>query len=147
MTVLSDMRDGHSTVPDIPGWGTKRNEASRTGAAFDTERRPLYNRLPKSRGFKTGKKILYQISPDFCDQRVPTLFEFLSTTDCYRDNPDDEYEPFPILLSGHIEDKQFAALAQFASVGEATLPSGFKVPKGDWKVVRTYLIKNFSQPE
>ena len=47
----------------------------------------------------------------------------------------------------HIEDKQFAALAQFASVGEATLPSGFKVPKGDWKVVRTYLIKNFSQPE
>jgi len=64
--------------------------------------------LPKSRGFKTGKKILYQISPDFCDQRVPTLFEFLSTTDCYRENPGDEYEPFPILLSGHIEDKQLS---------------------------------------
>ena len=47
----------------------------------------------------------------------------------------------------HIEDKQFAGLAQFASVGEATLPSGFKAPKGDWKIVRTYLIKNFSQPE
>ena len=47
----------------------------------------------------------------------------------------------------HIEDKQFAAIAQFASVGEATLPSGFKVPKGDWKIIKTYLIKNFSQPE
>ena len=47
----------------------------------------------------------------------------------------------------HIEDKQFAAIAPFAQVGDSILPSGFKVPEGDWKIVRTYLIKNFSQPE
>ena len=40
-------------------------------------------------------------------------------------------------------DVAFGKIAQLARVGNATLPSGLKVPEGDWKIVNRYLIKDY----
>ncbi len=40
-------------------------------------------------------------------------------------------------------DVAFGKIAQLAKVGGATLPSGLKVPDGDWKIVNKYLVKNY----
>jgi len=40
-------------------------------------------------------------------------------------------------------DIAFSKIAQLAKVGLAILPSGLKVPEGDWKVVNQYLVKNY----
>ena len=45
-----------------------------------------------------------------------------------------------ILLEG--QDLLFAQIAQGAKVGGATLPSGFKVPEGDWIVQGDKIIKS-----
>ena len=40
-------------------------------------------------------------------------------------------------------DVAFGKIAQLAKVGGATLPSGLKVPEGDWKIVNRFLIKDY----
>lgn len=40
------------------------------------------------------------------------------------------------------DDVLFSNMAQMASVGGATLPSGLKIPSGNWKVVKNYIIKD-----
>ena len=42
------------------------------------------------------------------------------------------------------DDVLFSNMAQMASVGDATLPSGLKIPSGDWKVVKNYVIKKYN---
>ena len=37
------------------------------------------------------------------------------------------------------QDISFSNIAQFAKVGEAILPSGLKVPKGNWIIIKNYL--------
>ena len=44
-----------------------------------------------------------------------------------------------IILEG--QDLVFAQIAQGAKVGGATLPSGFKVPEGEWVVQGDKIIK------
>ena len=44
-------------------------------------------------------------------------------------------------------DVAFGKIAQLAKVGGATLPSGLKVPEGDWKIVNRYLIKDYDDGE
>ena len=44
-------------------------------------------------------------------------------------------------------DVAFSKIAQLAKVGGATLPSGLKVPEGDWKIVNKYLIKDYDDGE
>ena len=40
------------------------------------------------------------------------------------------------------DDVLFSNMAQKASVGGATLPSGLKIPSGNWKVIKNYIIKD-----
>ena len=47
----------------------------------------------------------------------------------------------------HDSDVAFGKIAQLAKVGGATLPSGLKVPEGDWKIVNRYLIKDYDDGE
>ena len=47
----------------------------------------------------------------------------------------------------HDSDVAFGKIAQLAKVGNATLPSGLKVPEGDWKIVNRYLIKDYDDGE
>jgi len=47
----------------------------------------------------------------------------------------------------HDSDVAFGKIAQLAKVGSATLPSGLKVPEGDWKIVNRYLIKDYDDGE
>lgn len=42
------------------------------------------------------------------------------------------------------DDVLFSNMAQMASVGDAILPSGLKIPSGDWKVVKNYVIKKYN---
>tara|TARA_B100000927_G_C16425084_1_gene453063 strand:+ start:54 stop:299 length:246 start_codon:yes stop_codon:yes gene_type:complete len=44
-------------------------------------------------------------------------------------------------------DVTFAFFSQLAKVGNATLPSGLKVPDGDWKIVNKYLVKDYDDGE
>ena len=44
-------------------------------------------------------------------------------------------------------DVAFGKIAQLAKVGGATLPSGLKVPEGDWKIVNRFLIKDYDDGE
>jgi len=56
-----------------------------------------------------------------------------------------EKEEAIILIDSN--DVAFSKIAQLAKIGGATLPSGLKVPSGDWKVVNRYLIKNYDDGE
>ena len=47
----------------------------------------------------------------------------------------------------HDSDVAFGKIAQLAKVGGATLPSGLKVPEGDWKIVNQYLVKDYDDGE
>ena len=47
----------------------------------------------------------------------------------------------------HDSDVAFGKIAQLAKVGGATLPSGLKVPEGDWKIVNRFLIKDYDDGE
>ena len=47
----------------------------------------------------------------------------------------------------HDSDVAFGKIAQLAKVGNATLPSGLKVPEGDWKIVNRFLIKDYDDGE
>ena len=44
-------------------------------------------------------------------------------------------------------DVAFSKIAQLSKIGGATLPSGLKVPEGDWKIVNQYLVKDYDDGE
>ena len=44
-------------------------------------------------------------------------------------------------------DVAFSKIAQLAKIGGATLPSGLKVPDGNWKIVNRYLVKDYDDGE
>ena len=44
-------------------------------------------------------------------------------------------------------DVAFSKIAQLAKIGGAILPSGLKVPEGDWKIVNQYLVKDYDDGE
>tara|TARA_B100000963_G_scaffold188860_1_gene164344 strand:- start:2112 stop:2357 length:246 start_codon:yes stop_codon:yes gene_type:complete len=44
-------------------------------------------------------------------------------------------------------DVAFSKIAQLANIGGATLPSGLKVPDGNWKIVNRYLVKDYDDGE
>lgn len=46
-----------------------------------------------------------------------------------------------------LNDVAFSKIAQLAKIGGATLPSGLKVPDGNWKIVNQYLVKDYDDGE
>ena len=48
-----------------------------------------------------------------------------------------------IILKNQI-DKSFTIMAQQAKIGGAILPSGFKVPDGDWTIIGHCLVENYT---
>jgi len=44
-------------------------------------------------------------------------------------------------------DVAFSKIAQLAKIGGAILPSGIKVPDGNWKIVNQYLVKDYDDGE
>lgn len=44
-------------------------------------------------------------------------------------------------------DKSFTIMAQQAKIGGAILPSGFKVPDGDWTIIGHCLVENYTNNE
>lgn len=51
-----------------------------------------------------------------------------------------------ILLKNQI-DKSFTIMAQQAKIGGAILPSGFKVPDGDWTIIGNCLVQDYTVSE
>jgi len=51
-----------------------------------------------------------------------------------------------IFLKNQI-DKSFTIMAQQAKIGGAILPSGFKVPDGDWTIIGNCLVENYGDNE
>ena len=41
-------------------------------------------------------------------------------------------------------DIQLTRIAQMAKIGGATLPSGFKVPQGDWTIIGKCLVQDYT---
>ena len=44
-------------------------------------------------------------------------------------------------------DVAFSKIAQLSKIGGATLPSGLKVPEGNWQIVNRYLVKDYDDGE
>lgn len=42
-------------------------------------------------------------------------------------------------------DKSFTIMAQQAKIGGAILPSGFKVPDGDWTIIGNCLVQDYNE--
>ena len=49
-----------------------------------------------------------------------------------------------IFLKNQI-DKSFTIMAQQAKIGGAILPSGFKVPDGDWTIIGNCLVQDYNE--
>lgn len=41
-------------------------------------------------------------------------------------------------------DIRLTSIAQMAKIGGATLPSGFKVPQGDWTIIGKCLVQDYT---
>ena len=41
-------------------------------------------------------------------------------------------------------DKSFTIMAQMAKIGGAILPSGFRVPHGDWTIIGKCLVQDYT---
>ena len=52
-----------------------------------------------------------------------------------------------VIILKNINDKGFSTLAQQAKIGGAILPSGFKVPDGDWTIIGHCLVENYSEKD
>ena len=52
-----------------------------------------------------------------------------------------------VIILKHQTDKSFSFMAQHAKIGGATLPSGFKVPDGDWTIIGNCLVENYTNNE
>lgn len=42
-------------------------------------------------------------------------------------------------------DKSFTIMAQQAKIGGAILPSGFRVPDGDWTIIGNCLVQDYNE--
>ena len=67
-------------------------------------------------------------------------YQYLSE---FEDYVKEKIEKQEAIILIHDSDVAFGKIAQLAKVGNATLPSGLKVPEGDWKIVNRYLIKDY----
>jgi hypothetical protein len=68
-------------------------------------------------------------------------YQYLTEFDAYIKEKIEKQEAIVLVDSN---DVAFGKIAQLAKVGNATLPSGLKVPDGDWKIVNQYLVKNYN---
>ena len=71
-------------------------------------------------------------------------YQFLSEFESYIKEKIEKQEAIILI---HDSDVAFGKIAQLAKVGNATLPSGLKVPDGDWKIVNQYLVKDYDDGE
>ncbi len=71
-------------------------------------------------------------------------YQYLSE---FEDNIKEKLEKQEAIILIDDSDVAFGKIAQLAKVGSATLPSGLKVPEGDWKIVNRYLIKDYDDGE
>ena len=71
-------------------------------------------------------------------------YQYLSE---FEDYVKEKIEKQEAIILIHDSDVAFSKIAQLAKVGRATLPSGLKVPEGDWKIVNRYLIKDYDDGE
>jgi len=67
-------------------------------------------------------------------------YEYLSEFDSYIKEKLEKNEAIVLVDTN---DVAFSKIAQLARIGGATLPSGLKVPDGDWKIVKQYLVKDY----
>ena len=44
-------------------------------------------------------------------------------------------------------DLSFCAIASLAKVGGATLPSGLKIPDGNWTIICNYVVENYENTD
>ena len=71
-------------------------------------------------------------------------YQYLSE---FEDYVKEKIEKQEAIILIHDSDVAFGKIAQLAKVGGATLPSGLKVPEGDWKIVNRFLIKDYDDGE
>ena len=71
-------------------------------------------------------------------------YQYLSE---FEDYVKEKIEKQEAIILIHDSDVAFGKIAQLAKVGGATLPSGLKVPEGDWKIENRYLIKDYDDGE
>ena len=71
-------------------------------------------------------------------------YQYLSE---FEDYVKEKLEKQEAIILIHDSDVAFGKIAQLAKVGNAILPSGLKVPEGDWKIVNRYLIKDYDDGE
>ena len=71
-------------------------------------------------------------------------YQYLSE---FEDYVKEKIEKQEAIILIHDSDVAFGKIAQLAKVGGATLPSGLKVPEGDWKIVNQYLVKDYDDGE
>tara|TARA_B100000886_G_scaffold276278_1_gene200204 strand:+ start:1998 stop:2243 length:246 start_codon:yes stop_codon:yes gene_type:complete len=71
-------------------------------------------------------------------------YQYLSEFDSYVKEKIEKQEAIVLVDAS---DVAFSKMAQQAKIGGATLPSGLKVPEGNWKIVNKYLIKDYDDGE
>ena len=71
-------------------------------------------------------------------------YQYLSEFDSYVKEKIEKQEAIVLVDAS---DVAFSKIAQLAKIGGATLPSGLKVPEGDWKIVNQYLVKDYDDGE
>ena len=71
-------------------------------------------------------------------------YQYLSEFDSY---VKEKIEKQEAIVLEDASDVAFSKIAQLAKIGGATLPSGLKVPEGDWKIVNQYLVKDYDDGE
>lgn len=71
-------------------------------------------------------------------------YQYLSEFDSYVKEKIEKQEAIVLVDAS---DVAFSKIAQLSKIGGATLPSGLKVPEGDWKIVNQYLVKDYDDGE
>lgn len=71
-------------------------------------------------------------------------YQYLSEFDSYVKEKIEKQEAIVLVDAS---DVAFSKIAQLSKIGGATLPSGLKVPEGDWKIVNQYLVKDYEDGE
>ena len=71
-------------------------------------------------------------------------YQYLTEFDSYVKKKIEKQEAIVLVDAS---DVAFSKIAQHAKIGGATLPSGLKVPEGNWKIVNKYLIRDYDDGE
>ena len=71
-------------------------------------------------------------------------YQYLTEFDSYVKKKIEKQEAIVLVDAS---DVAFSKIAQLSKIGGATLPSGLKVPEGNWKIVNKYLIKDYDDGE